>query len=112
MELKSKSIKVSKYNIEIGYTEGLEDMSPSEAYAIALFIDYNMPDIEPNDICTYIFAGMVTFFDEPLPFVFEIMYVTDGKPTLTDVCIVDMDEYLDLLNLNLTIKSNNENKYP
>jgi hypothetical protein len=38
--------------------------------------------------------------------------VTDGKPTLTDVCIVDMDEYLDLLNLNLTIKSNNENKYP
>ena len=55
---------------------------------------------------------MVTFFDEPLPFVFEIMYVTDGKPTLTDVCIVDMDEYLDLLNLNLTIKSNNENKYP
>ena len=66
MELKSKSIKVSKYNIEIGYTEGL----------------------------------------------FEIMYVTDGKPTLTDVCIVDMDEYLDLLNLKLTIKSNNENKYP
>ncbi len=106
MESKLKYSKDMTYDIEEGYTSALERMPAAKAFTIAVFIENNMPHVEENDYHTYIFAGVVNYFEEEVPFIFEIMNATGDVPTITDVSIIEMDEFLDLINLNLFVKGN------
>ena len=106
MELRLKYSRDMTYDIEEGYTSALDSMPAGKAYRIAVFIENYMPDIKENDYHTYIFAGVISYFGEDVPFVFEIMYATGDVPTLTDLYIIETDELLDLINLNLFVKGN------
>jgi len=46
--------------------------------------------------------------DEPITFALEVIKDTSSQPLLSDIQLVDMDEFLDLLNLNK--KTNGLNK--
>jgi len=104
MESRLKYSKDMTYDIEDGYASALESMPAGKAYRIAVFIENNMPDVEENDYHTYIFAGVINYFGEDVPFIFEIMHSSRDVPTLTDLSIIEIDEFLDLINLNLFVK--------
>ena len=106
MESRLRFLRDMKYDVEDGYTSALESMPAGKAYRIAVFIENNMPDVKVNDYHTYIFAGVISYFGEEVPFIFEIMHATEDVPTLTDMSIIEMDEFLDLINLNLFVKGN------
>jgi len=104
MESRLKFLRDMNYDIEDGYTSALESMPAGKAYRIAVFIENNMPDVKVNDYHTYIFTGVISYFGEEVPFIFEIMHASGDVPTLTDLSIIEMDEFLDLINLNLFVK--------
>lgn len=110
MELALKYIKEKTYDIEEGYAISLEEMPPGLAYSIAVHIENNIPEVPVNDYTTYVYGGHVQYNKQPYAFAFEIMHATGEYPTLTDVTLIDIDEYLDLINLNLYIKSNDSNR--
>ncbi len=101
-----KYLKDMTYDIEDGYASALESMPAGKAYRIAVFIENNMPNVKQNDYHTYIFTGVINYFEEEVPFMFEIMHASGDVPTLTDLSIIEMDEFLDLINLNLFVKGN------
>ena len=64
-------------------------------------------EVETDDILDQIDIGdIISYFGEEVPFIFEIMHATEDVPTLTDMSIIEMDEFLDLINLNLFVKGN------
>jgi len=110
MESQLKSIKDKIYDIEDGYAISLEEMPPGLAYTIAVHIENNLPEVKVNDFTTYVYGGHVDYRSETYFFAFEIMHATGEYPTLTDVSLIEMDDYLDLINLNLYIKNNDQSK--
>ena len=110
MESQLKYIKDKTYDIEDGYAVSLEELPPGLAYSIAVHIENNLPDVEVNDFTTYIFGGHVSYYNEVYFFAFEMMRSSGEYPTLTDVSLIECDEYLDLINLNLHIKPNDKSK--
>jgi len=110
MELQLKYIKDKTYEIEDGYAISLEEMPPGLAYTIGLHIENNIPDVEVNDLTTYIYGGHVSYYSHVYFFAFELMKASGEYPTLTDLSLITSDEYLDLINLNLYIKSNEKHK--
>jgi|TARA_B100001094_G_scaffold271102_1_gene276236 hypothetical protein len=105
-----KYTKVRSYDIEDGYAISLEEMPPGLADTIANFIENNIPDVEINDLTTYIYGGHVSYYSEDYFFAFELMKASGEYPTLTDLSLITIDEYLDLINLNLYIKTNEKHK--
>jgi len=57
-------------------------------------------------------AGLVYHFDEPVPFVIEITRPDEYLTILTDLVFIDMDEYLDFINLKLNLKIDERFSYP
>ena len=47
---------------------------------------------------------------QEIPFALEIVRTVGDNPILSDIELISMDEYLDLMNLNLYIKSNERSK--
>mgnify|MGYP003643448024 FL=1 len=110
MESQLKYIKDKTYDIEDGYVLSLEEMPPGLADTIAVYIENNIPDVAVNDLTTYIYGGHVSYYSEVYFFAFELMKASGEYPTLTDLSLINLDEYLDLINLNLHIKSNEKHK--
>ena len=104
MELKLKFIGDNSYEIEEGFAEGLEKMSPGLAASIVLYLDANLPDLKDNDMTTYIIGGLIHYGNEPITFAVEMMKASGETLTITDVCLIEMDDYLDLINLKSTFE--------
>ena len=112
MELELKYIEDKKYDVDDSFVIALENIDRDMAILIATFLEDHLLDLPTNDFTTHIYGGLVHYFDEPIPFVVEILKASGSYLTFTDLQLIDMNEYLDLVNLNLYIKSNGTYAYP
>ena len=106
MEYIPKFIKDKGYDMEEEFMDFFHELDPYLAFCIASHIDENVVDIEPNENITTILGGVVQHEGEAICFALELMRLPGMVVNLTDLTLISMDEYLDLINLNSYIKSN------
>ena len=105
MDTTPKYIKDRGYEVEDNFITSLEEIDEQKAIKIAMYIEQNLTDISPNDFITYVLGGVVHHYNEPITFAVEVMKTHGHYITLTDLSIIDMDEYLDLISLGAYIKT-------
>jgi len=110
MDLKQRYIRDRGYDVEEEFMDSLRSLDHKTAVKIAIYLEENIYDIEPNELTTYIFGGVVHIEDEPITFAIEIMKIKHRHLTFTDITLISMDEYLDLILENSYIKSNHDNR--
>jgi|TARA_R110000823_G_C15935054_1_gene499852 hypothetical protein len=104
MDLKPRYTKDKLYEVEDNFVTSLEEIDEHIAIKIALFIQDNLRDISPNEFTTYVLGGLVHYYDKPITFAVEVMKTHGSYITLTDLALISMNEYLDLICLNSYIK--------
>ena len=110
MDLKQRYIRDRGYDVEEEFMDSLRSLDHKIAVKIALYLEENIYDIEPNELTTYILGGVVHVEDNPVTFALEIMKIKHRHLTFTDITLISMDEYLDLILENSYIKSNHDNR--
>jgi|TARA_R110000803_G_scaffold58739_1_gene116945 hypothetical protein len=110
MELKLKSTEETKWSVEDEFIENLqEEFKIVKAIKIASFIQNNLQEIPKNPLTSQILGGCVVDIDKKnITFALEIIRLNKGPAILSDICLISMDEYLDLRLLNCYIKNPNE----
>lgn len=105
MDVEQRYIKEAGFDIDEGFVETIQQFDIRTAIKIAKFIQANIDDIEPDLNVSTILGGVVINDDnEPVTFAVEIIKDYSSQIILSDLQPISMDDYLDLLNLNL--KSN------
>jgi len=105
MDVKQKYIKEAGFDIDEGFVETIQKFDIRTGIKIARFIQEHVDNIHPNTHVSTILGGVVINDDnEPVTFAVEIIKDYSPHIILSDLQLIPMDEYLDLLNLNL--KSN------
>lgn len=110
MVLEPRYIKDSGYDMEDDFMDALHRLPPMMAYKIGKYIEDYVVELPPNDLCTYVVGGVIDYNETPVPFALEIMKTSGMLITLTNLILISMDDYLDLINLNSYIKSNEKNR--
>ncbi len=111
MDAEQKYIREAGYDVAEDFMESISDMDIRTGIKIAKFIQENIDDIPSNKLVSTILGGVVVDDDnDPITFALEIINNDSTHIILSDVKLISMDEYLDLLNLKLNIKSNERRK--
>jgi hypothetical protein len=111
MDVKPKYTEAG-YDIDEDFVDSIQQFDIRTGQKIAEFIQKNINDIEPNLLVSTMLAGVI-INDNNNPITFAVEVIKDHTPniTLSDLVQIDMDEYLDLINLKLNkIKSNGRRK--
>lgn len=104
-EYRQKYIEAKGYDVEDYFMDNLSEMNLYTALKIATFIEKNLQPIGQTKICSIVLGGcIVDTIGEPITFVIEMVRKNNLYTTLTDVSLISMDEYLDLMLLNCYIK--------
>tara|TARA_R100000935_G_C2837893_1_gene169212 strand:- start:252 stop:581 length:330 start_codon:yes stop_codon:yes gene_type:complete len=104
-EYRQKFIEVRGYDIEDFFMDELSEMNLYTALKIATFIEKNLKLIEETKLCSLVLGGCVVHsIGEPITFAIEMLRKENCNTTLTDVSLISMDEYLDLMLLDCYIK--------
>ena len=91
------------------FVESLQGMDIRTGIKIAKFVQENEYKVSPNSLVSTVLGGIVmSDSNNPITFALEIIKTHSKTTILSDLTIISMDEYLDLLNLN--IKSNEKRK--
>jgi hypothetical protein len=106
MESKQKFTKERKYDIDDFFMESLKEMDHDLSVTIAEFIEENLQYIPSDNLVSFVVGGLVIYKKEPIAFALELVRPLGSNPILSDIDLITIDEYLDLMNLNLYIKSN------
>jgi hypothetical protein len=106
MELKQRYIRDSGYDLEDDFTDALLEVNPLLAYKIGRYIEDNVVEMPNNNLCCHVLGGIVIFDGEPVAFALEMIKQNGMVPSLSNLIFITVDEYLDLINLNYYIKSN------
>jgi len=111
MDAEQKYIREEGYDVAEEFMESISDMDIRTGIKIAKFIQENIDDIPSNKLVSTILGGVVVDDDnDPITFALEIINNDSEYIILSDVKLISMDEYLDLLNLKLNIKTNEPRK--
>ena len=111
MDAEQKYIREAGYDVAEDFMESISDMDIRTGIKVAKFIQENIDDIPTNKLVSTILGGVVVDDDnDPITFALEIINNDSTHIILSDVKLISMDEYLDLLNLKLNIKSNEPRK--
>ena len=110
MELKLPYTK--EFELDDDFISTLEKTPPTLSLTITLYIEEYLPDVPANSLHTHLVAGLVYHFDEPVPFILEILKPDDYLMVLSDLQFIDMDEYLDFINLKLNLETDERFSYP
>tara|TARA_R110002167_G_scaffold126382_1_gene307100 strand:- start:4503 stop:4877 length:375 start_codon:yes stop_codon:yes gene_type:complete len=108
MDVKLKYIKDAPYDVDEYFVEQLQELDIRTGIKIAKYIDKNINKVSTNKLISTVIGGLVIDDDdEPITFALEIIKGKSKSIILSDIQLISMDEYLDLLNeLKLNIKSN------
>jgi len=123
MDVKPKYIREGGYDVDEYFVEQLQDLDIRTGIKIAKFIEKNVPTIPYSTLVSTVLGGVVVD-DNNIPVTFAIEIIKDlspGKYThknikeathviLSDLKIIDMDEYLDLINLNKNVNGKRKSK--
>ena len=99
--------------LDIGddFIETLQDLDIRVGIKIAKFIAEKVEEIEPNPLVSTVIGGLVMDdYNKPVTFALEIIKLNNVSTMLSDLELVDMDEYLDLINLNKKTNGLNKSK--
>ena len=110
MDLQLKHIQDSEYKVEEFFLESMGKLPLSLAFSISVYLDENLPELKENLLTTHILGGRIIYKNLPFYFVVELLYDEEQILTFTDIMEIDMDEYLDLMNLNMYIKTNGHSR--
>ena len=104
MESRLKYIKDNGYDVEDQYLESLDKMDYDLSIIIENYIDENVLDVPPNNFVSYIFGGVVRHYNKDHYFALEIVRTQGSFLLLSNIDLINVNEYLDLINLNCYIK--------
>jgi|TARA_R100000935_G_scaffold24730_1_gene44349 hypothetical protein len=114
MDAEQKYIREAGYDVAEDFMESISDMDIRTGIKIANFIEKNIDYIPTNKLISTVLGGLIMDDEnEPITFALEIIKNESKYTILSDVQLISMDEYLDLLNLKLNerTKSNSNKKY-
>ena len=106
MVLKQKYIRDSGYDLDDDFTDILHKVDPVLAYRIGKYIEDNVKEVPDNSLRSHVLGGVVMYENKPVTFALELVKQKGLLVSLTNLIFISMDEYLDLINLNCYIKSN------
>ena len=107
MELEQKSTEDRYYEISDEFLDSMDELGIRTSILIAKEIEHGSMLVPSEPLTTHYVGGIVEDpVDGPTPFSIEILRVDEEVVLLANVSLISMDEYLDLINLNLYIKSN------
>ena len=105
MGVRQKYIEVD-FDFDDFFVESLQELDLYTALKIGRYIKNNLQKLPKNEYSSYILGGVVVdTIGEPITFALEIVNTKELPTTLTDVSLITMDEYLDLINLDCYIKN-------
>jgi len=105
-ELRQKYIEEKGYDVEDSFMDELGKFDLYTALRIARFIEQNLKLMPVNHFTSYVLGGCIVHsIGEPITFALELVRIKNEFTTLTDVTLISMDEYLDLMLLNCYIKN-------
>tara|TARA_B100001248_G_C27295472_1_gene414601 strand:+ start:297 stop:668 length:372 start_codon:yes stop_codon:yes gene_type:complete len=112
MELKQKYIRDSGYDLDDDFTDFLHKVDPVLAYRIGKYIEDHVREVPDNSLRSHVLGGVVMHENRPVTFALELVKQKGLLVSLTNLIFISMDEYLDLINLNCYIKSNESSRQP
>ena len=105
-ELRQKFIEDKGYDVDDYFMDELQKFDLYTALRIATFIEQNLKILPVNHFTSYVLGGCIVHsIGDPITFALEFVRVKNEFTTLTDVTLISMDEYLDLMLLNCYIKN-------
>jgi len=111
MGAEQKYIREAGYDVAEDFMESISDMDIRTGIKIAKFIEQNVDSVPTNKLISTVLGGVIVDDDDvPITFALEVIKDDSKYIILADVQLISMDEYLDLLNLKLNIKSNESRK--
>ena len=107
MAVKRKYTEVDvDFDFEEFFVESLQELDLYTALKIGRYIKKNIKSLPVNNLRSYILGGVIVdTIGDPITFALEVVSLKNEPTTLTDVSLISMDEYLDLINLNCYIKN-------
>ena len=106
MGVRQRYIEVKNYDVDDFFLDALQEFELPVSLKIARFIEENNIEVKNNTLVSHILGGLVMYAGKPITFALEVIKIELEYMILTDITSISMDEYLDLMNLNLYIKSN------
>tara|TARA_R100000935_G_scaffold29558_1_gene49895 strand:- start:6664 stop:7008 length:345 start_codon:yes stop_codon:yes gene_type:complete len=106
MESRQRYTEVKDYDVDDFFLESLQDFELPIAIKIAMFLEENKIEVQTNNLVSHVLGGLIIYNEEPITFAIEIVKSGSEYMVFTDIKEISMDEYLDLINLNLYVKSN------
>ena len=104
MDEKQQCIKKAGYDIAEDFMVAIARMDISTGIKIAEFIEKNFSSLQANILVSKVLGGLVMDDDnEPITFGLEIIRNESEFIVLSDLKLISMDEYLDLMNLKQRI---------
>lgn len=113
MDVKPRFIKEAGYDIAEEFVETLQQLDIRTGIKIAKFIDKNVDNIPVSTLTSTVIGGVVIDDDgDPVTFALEVLKIKKQEDiiVLSDIQLVSMDEYLDLLNLNKKLNATRKSK--
>ena len=102
MGVERKYIMESGYEIAEEFAESMQEIDIRTGIKIAEFIDNNVDSIDHSKLISTVLGGLIVDdYNEVVTFALEIIKEDDPIIIISDITMVSMDEYLDLINLNL-----------
>ena len=116
MDVEQKYITEAGFDIDEGFVETIQQFDIRTGIQIAKFIQANIDTVESNlNVSTILEGVVINDNQEPITFIVEIIKDNSPNIILSDLQLISMDEYLDLLNLKLksngSIKGKDNKKY-
>ena len=102
MGLEQKSTEDKYYEISDEFLESMDDLGIRTRILIAKQIEEYSIVVPEEELMSHHVGGIINDPDHgATPFAIEIMRIDKDLVMLTDIKLISMDEYLDLINLNL-----------
>ena len=112
MDVEPRFTTESGLDVGDDFLDTLQSLEIRVGIKIAKFIAEHVKKIEPNELVSTVIGGLVMDNNnEPITFALEIIKSKDFNVMLSDLELVNMDEYLDLINLNKKTNGINQSKY-
>ena len=107
MELRQKYIEAKGYDVTEDFMDSFGEINLPLAIEIAKHIEQCFIPIPNDTITSHVMGGVTSYLDEQITFAIEIIKFDENDfLILSDIKLIDMDDFLDLINLNLYIKIN------
>ena len=113
--LKNMDVKLSyakDFELDEDFISALENAPSTLSLTVALYIEEHLPELEVDRLCSHVRAGLVYHYGKPIPFIIEITKSEENFMVLSDLQFIEMDEYLDFINLKLNLDVDKRFSYP